>query len=194
MSADDPDRPPTEEELADSARLRDALDEDPIASALKAAWAPEPIDAAVHDQIVDDVPTEEELKLAAIVDEDEMMHALKAAWNPTEISAADHQRIVDRATAGMVIRVSPKRRVGVVVTSVMTAFALAAGFVFFVQSKNANAPGASGGEVALAHVRSTQPLFGEPFKEGETSARIDRIAMARASDYRDNYFAKRGVR
>ena len=31
MSADDPDRPPTDEELAEAAKLRDALDEDPIA-------------------------------------------------------------------------------------------------------------------------------------------------------------------
>ena len=49
--------------------------------------------------------------------------------------------------------------------------------------------------VAVAVSRSTQPLFPERFPAtgGETS-RIDRIAMARGADLRDNEFAKWGVR
>jgi hypothetical protein len=43
--------------------------------------------------------------------------------------------------------------------------------------------------------RSTQALFDAPFaRTGGESARIDRIAMARAQDYRDNQFAAWGVR
>jgi hypothetical protein len=73
--------------------------------------------------------------------------------------------------------------------------------VLFVQTQDTHAPTA---EVALSKTRSedgalrkartTQPLFDEPFHAGETSARIDKIAIARAADYRDNYFAKRGVK
>ena len=47
---------------------------------------------------------------------------------------------------------------------------------------------------ALARVRSTQPLFTEHFEaHGGESARIDRIAIARAADLRDNEFARWGV-
>jgi len=74
----------------------------------------------------------------------------------------------------------------------ITTLALAAGIVLFLQTQETNLRPHS--EVALAKARSTQPLFDEPFHAGETSARIDKIAMARASDYRNNYFAKRGVK
>jgi len=51
-------------------------------------------------------------------------------------------------------------------------------------------------------VRSTQPLFEEPFQASAAtgarashgSARIDRIAMARASDFRENEFSRWGAR
>lgn len=237
--SDERDRnaPPTEEEVAASQKLRDALEEDPIASALKAAWDPQPISAAAHEaivdaavaadaendpivaalkaawapselpadahqQILDDVPTAEELELASMVEEDETVAALKAAWNPTAIGEAEHQRIVDRALAGAVIRLAPSRsRLRVAIVTTTTVLALAAGLILFVQTQDAHGPKA---EVALSTARSedgalrkartTQPLFDEPFHAGETSARIDKIAIARAADYRDNYFAKRGVK
>jgi hypothetical protein len=48
--------------------------------------------------------------------------------------------------------------------------------------------------VALHEARSTQPLFREPFAErGAGSRRIDRIASARASDLRDNRYARWSV-
>lgn len=230
----DPNAPPSEEEALLSQKLRDALDEDPVASALKAAWAPEPISAEAHQQIIDDVPTPEELRVAAraesdpivaalkaawapseisaeahrqiiddmptleelalasMVEEDEMVAALRAAWNPTALGEAEHQRIVDRALAGAVVTLQPSRsRLRVAVITTTTVFALAAGVVLFLQTQDTHAPKP---EVALAKARSTQPLFDEPFHAGETSARIDKIAIARASDYRDNYFAKRGVK
>ena len=232
----DSDAPPSAEEVAASQKLRQSLEEgsDPIANALKAAWAPEPISAEAHQQIVDDLPTEEELfaatdvdddpliaalkaawnpselgaeahqqilddmpsadelRLAALIDEDEMVAALKAAWNPSELSAQEHQRIVDRALAGAVVQLQPRSRLRVAVVTTSTVFALAAGVVLFLQTQSTSMRG--GPEVALAKARSTQPLFDEPFHAGETSARIDKIAIARASDYRDNYFAKRGVK
>lgn len=235
----DSDAPPSAEEVAASQKLREALEKghDPIANALKAAWAPEPITAEAHDRILDDVPTEEELRLAAhveddpifatlkaawnpgeisaethqailddmptadelrlaaMVDEDEMVLALKAAWNPGALDAKEHERIVDRALAGAVVRqLQPRSRLRVAAVTVSTVFALAAGMVLFLQTQSTSVRGGRVQEVALAKARSTQPLFDEPFHAGETSARIDKIALARASDYRDNYFAKRGVK
>lgn len=229
----DLDAPPTEEEIAASQKLRDALDDDPVASALKAAWSPSPIEAEAHRQIVDDVPTPEELelaarveddpmvaalraayrpaeisaeahrrilddvpsadelRLAALVDEDEMVAALRAAWDPAALDAKEHQRIVDRALAGAVITMRPRSRLRLAVVTTTTVFALAAGFVLFLQTQDTRPVKP---EIALTKARSTQPLFDEPFRAGETSARIDKIALSRASDYRDNYFAKRGVR
>jgi hypothetical protein len=70
------------------------------------------------------------------------------------------------------------------------ALALAAGVALFVG--RTLAPAAP--PVELAHLRSTQPLFDHPFRSGEGSARVDRIAMARSSDLRDNRFARWGVR
>jgi len=49
--------------------------------------------------------------------------------------------------------------------------------------------------VAVVLSRSTQALFTDPFAPtGGESARIDRIAMARGADLRDNQFAKWGAR
>jgi hypothetical protein len=48
--------------------------------------------------------------------------------------------------------------------------------------------------IPLREARSTQALFREPFAEhGGESRRIDRIASARASDLRDNRFARWSV-
>jgi hypothetical protein len=89
--------------------------------------------------------------------------------------------------------VSFRRRAAVVRfvgVSVSGAVALAAGVLLWM-----TAPSDRSAAVApLARARSTQSLFEEPFKEGETSARIDKIVLARSSDFRDNRFARWGVR
>jgi hypothetical protein len=197
--------PPTEEEVAASKRLRDALEDpsldDPdadLARSLRAAFDPAAIDAGAHAQILDDVPTAEELELAAelrdALEADPVVQALAAAWRPKDINSIEHRQIVAKALppaarqGGRVMRVT----FGVVAG----AIAIAASVVVWM-----NAPHAQS-EVPLARARSTQPLFPtyEGFKSGETNAsanataRIDRIAMARAGDYRDNRFAKWGVK
>jgi hypothetical protein len=48
--------------------------------------------------------------------------------------------------------------------------------------------------VALVQVRSTAPLFHEPFNAATASARVDRIALARSDDLRENMYAQWGVR
>lgn len=209
MSDERDDAPPSEEELAASKRLRDALEdpsiEDPaadLARSLRAAFDPAPIEASAHAQIVDDVPTPEEVELAAALrdalEADPVVQALAAAWRPKDINSIEHRQIIAEALppaakqGGRVVRVT----FGIVAG----AIAIAASVVVWM-----NAPEAQS-EAPLARARSTQPLFQsyEGFKSGESnvsanvsvnaSARIDKIAIARAGDYRDNRFAKWGVR
>jgi hypothetical protein len=204
---DDPDAPPTEEEVLASQRLRDALDRPTSApsddldlvKSLRAAWSPDPLDEGVHAKMLDDVPMSadelllaEELRLGLA--NDDAVIALRAAWAPAPLDDAEHRRIVEKALeapAGakvIELRSRPKRSVRVVVATTTTVLAFAAGIVLWITTTAQQA------DVPLARARSTQPLFDEPFKAGETSARIDKIAIARASDYRSNRFTKWGVR
>jgi hypothetical protein len=188
MSEDE--KPPSAEELAEAAKLRDALADDPLVSALRAAWSPEPLDERAHAEMLDDLPTAEEIAAAAKLrdglDRDELVGVLRSAHRPESLPEAEHRTILDRAVSGGKVISLERRRARVVVVTT-TIVAIAAGILLWVNRPSADA-------APLAIVRSTQPLFGEPFKTGETSARIDRIALARASDYRDNRFAKWGVR
>jgi hypothetical protein len=163
---DDPDSPPSEEEIAQSDALRRALEDPSIAN-----------EAA------------------------DLARAASLAHAPRPIDPSLHRKIVETALVrrpargGRLIRVS---------FGVGAALALAAGVVFVIGSpeneRPASAPLASMATVAskstpLIRVRSTQPLFEEPFTAHSSgSARIDRIAMARASDFRENEFARWGAR
>lgn len=210
---DDLDPPPTEEEIAASKRLRDALEDPSIPSAeadlarsLKNAWAPDAIDddelRAIAELPGSKLPAplsgSEERKAADVLRdrlfEDPVVVALRAAWDPKPLSDAEHKAIVAKIVGTNVVSLRPAAEktnvVRVTFGFVATAIAIAAGFFLVLRA----APPPGGGEVALAKARSTQPLFTEPFKPGDASARIDRIALARASDYRDNRFAKWGVR
>ncbi len=207
----DPDAPPTAEEIAAAERLRDVLD-DPsgvsgdedvdLVRSLKAAWSPEPLDPRDHAAILDELPTAEELALADELRqsletagrEPEIVGALRAAWRPAPIDEAEHRAIVERAIGGApsskVVPLATRQRrraVRLVVVTTTSVLALAASVVVWLTP-------AQPAEAPLAKARSTQPLFDAPFKTGEASARIDRIVMARAADYRDNRFAKWGVR
>ncbi len=207
----DPDAPPSAEEIAASKRLRDALeapstapakssqDDLDLVSSLRAAWAPEPLDERAHAEILDDMPmSPEEIARAAELREalegktaaPEVVTARRSAWSPAALDDAEHRKIVEGAVGrSNIVTLQPRTRtMRLAVVTTTTILALAASVVVWITS----AP--SQGEQPLAKARSTQPLFDEPFKAGETSARIDRIAVARASDYRDNRFAKWGVR
>jgi hypothetical protein len=156
----DPDAPPSEEELAEATKLRDAL-EDP---------------ARAHGDA-------------------ELARALSAAWSPGPLHPDDHRTLVDRAMAR---HASRRRRARVVVRASYGAgalVALAAGVALALGhlSEPPQAPRAA--SLALVPTRSTQPLFPEPFAmAGGETARVDRIAMARAADLRENEFARWGVR
>jgi hypothetical protein len=204
----DPDAPPSAEEIAASQRLRDAL-EDPslpdddadLARALKAAWAPEALEADAIGAIVEGALDPEESRAAlalrdaldgraeASSPEAALAQALACAWNPKPLSDAEHEAILARALGTNVVAFRRRTITARVTFGVAGVLAVAASLFLVVKSSPRGE-----GEIPLARSRSTQELFTEPFQPGEASARIDRIAMARASDYRDNRFAKWGVR
>ena len=186
----------TEEERADAARLRDALetldvhvrdDDAKLARALRAAFGPEALPPAELDSIVDlALASDAELAVAASLRDEgaHLVDALAAAWRPKAL-AAD----APDALAAKALRKAPGRR-NVIVRVTFGAvgvLALAASIALLVHGSAAN-------ELPLACTRTTQPLFREPFGSRDASARIDTIAMARASEYRNNRFAKWGVR
>jgi hypothetical protein len=147
---DDPDAPPSEEEIRESQRLRDALE-----------------DASKESADAD------------------LLRAVKHAAEPKPIAKSDLDEAVksgitrgERRSGGVVIRVA---------FGASFVLAAAAAVVFFIGRGPVQTP-------ELAHARSTQPLFTERFEShGGESARIDRIAVARAADLRENHFARWGV-
>jgi hypothetical protein len=126
---------------------------------------------------------------------DPVVEALRAAHAPRPIDAAEHGAIIARVVTGAPRRAHASTADAPRSAKILrfslggagVAIAIAAGVLLFLQSKDEH-------EHPLARARTTQPLFSEPFKAGEASARIDRIAVARAADFRDNRFAKWGVR
>ncbi len=122
--------------------------------------------------------------------EADLARALSAAWNPRDLAPAEHRAIVDAALSrrqarGRIIRVS---------FGASAIIALAAS-VMLVVSSGKHPPNVRPSPASIAVSRSTQPLFPDRFAAvGGESARIDRIAMARSTDLRDNEFAKWGVR
>jgi hypothetical protein len=211
------DAPADEGELAAARKLRDALEDAGIPSeerdfarALAHAWAPVEIApeelAALVSAAVDDADGRGRGDLAGALEgaaaetpEGELAVALRAAWSPAELDATAHDALLAdvlgrEATAkgdanGNAARRAPRGVVVRVAFGVsVSALALAASVLLFLTTR-AETPAAP-----LAYARSTQPLFAEAFRPGEASARIDRIAMARGTDLRENRFARWGVK
>jgi hypothetical protein len=126
----------------------------------------------------------------------ELARALSAAWDPRDLPIQDHRALVDQALA----RRAPARRGGRVIrvsfgAGAMLALAASVALVLWrgPQGPTSGAFDLGGPELAVS--RSTQELFDEQFAPtGGETRRIDRIAMARATDLRDNEFARWGVR
>jgi hypothetical protein len=160
----DPDAPASDEELRAAAELRDAL-ADPSRESDEAALA----------------------------------RALVLAHSPKPISDEQNRALIERAlsrSASVVTTLAPARarRTRVIwFSAATTALAIAAAAMVF--QAPSEAPVARALPHEALHARSTQPLFHEPFAaHGGASARIDRIASARALDLRENRFARWDVR
>jgi hypothetical protein len=160
----DPDAPPSAEEAAEAEALRDALGKGTPHAAADFA------------------------------------RAVSLAHAPRPIADGEHRALVERAILrGETRRAQGRRRRGRVGIAFATGLALAAAVALTVGSlsRRDEAPSAAASPTLepLVPVRSTQPLFREPFaRTGGESARIDRIASARAIDLRDNRFAAWGVK
>jgi hypothetical protein len=151
---------------------------------------------------IDAEPTEQEAREAAelrealanpgLVNEDAaLLRALALADAPRPLGEDAHRAILDHALQAHARKRRPGRVIHIAFGAVTATLAIAASVVFLVQEPTLPVAPAQ----VLARVRSTQPLFGEPFaRHGGESARVDRIALARASDFRDNEFSRWGVR
>jgi hypothetical protein len=165
MALEDPLAPPSEEELIESARLRDALAEgtpDADASLLRALGAP-------FGQSTD----------SADVDSSAVERALDAALSPTLALAPEPA--------------PPARRnvIYAIFGAGSAVLAAAAAIALFVGSSRSAAPATPLSAYVKPH--STAPLFAERFETGDTTARMDLIASARSRDLRDNRYASWGV-
>jgi hypothetical protein len=145
-------------------------------------------------------PTEQELREAEALREAlegrgehalaELATALRAAESPSELPPQVNAALVRGALQGA-RRSGP--RVLYLSFGAAAALALAAAVALLV-GRGTLQPSV-GEQAELVPSRSTQELFDAPFpRQGGTSARVDRIAEARARDYRSNLYARMGVR
>jgi hypothetical protein len=117
----------------------------------------------------------------------DLLRSIGAAHAPKDLSPAEHRAIVARALI-------PKGRGGVVIRvafGVSTVLAAAAAIALAIRS-----PDGGGRSTEPFLARSTQALFNEPFSAtaGGSTARIDRIASVRGAEFRENQFARWGVK
>jgi hypothetical protein len=200
----DADRP-TPDEPEELAPLDPAVEAE-LFEALRAAWAPAPLDPARHRRILEAAledpfaePSEEEIRqserLRRALEHDDGSHpdvelarALRSAVRPAE------------RPASVAVPESP-RAAGRVIYATFGAVALAAAaaFALFVASPQREAATSAASvqatpTQALHASRTTDELFSERFKTGGATERIDRIALAREHDLRENRYRWWGVR
>jgi hypothetical protein len=161
----------------------------------------DPDAAPTHDERMEAERLRIALENPAMANEDAALaRALAAAWSQRDLSAAEHRALVDRALDSPGAARRPAARWLRLSFASAAVVALAAGFLLSVSSgdlrrRTASEAAPSSETIVLAVTRSTQPLFPEHFAPtGGATGRIDRIAMARAADLRENEFAKWGVR
>ena len=217
------DDPPSQDLVSDEERaaaeaLRDALGHghgaEPLAGELRAAFAPAPLVEADLDAILaralgdETATTSVERKAAdrlraeldgeAPIEAAALLHALKAAAAPAPLAAQRNEALIEAALARRPSRgrsTSVRRLAPFTMGALVGITALAAGLALFLGRPDAGSrrPAAT----ALIRARSADALFDAttPFpRSGEESARVDRIASARASELRHNRFAAWGVR
>jgi hypothetical protein len=175
------DAPPTRIERAAASRLREELargqgsgEEAAIIADLEAAYRPSELDPALNEAM------------------------LERAFREGDKAKARRFRLV-RGGDGAAEQRAPHRSriVPLTMAALGSVAALAAGIALVAgQLDRSSAPMASAAPVALIHARSADDLFdpAEKFEVGQQSARVDRIASARAADLRSNRFAAWGVR
>ena len=169
VALEDPLAPATDEELAESERLRDALER-----------------SAPHESVA----TLAVLR-AAFEPSDASEPLIESAVNQAVHEAL--RSVPPPAPAPPVLA----RRGNVffaVFGATTAALAAAALLLLFVGTASRSSAPAPSLAASLAKPRSTTPLFSERFDTASTTARMDAIASARGRDLRDNRYASWGVR
>ena len=153
-------------------------------------------------------PSEEELAQAdelrlALEDpsraseEAELARALSLAHAPRDIPESVHSAIISKNLEKMAAKTASRGRViRVAFGAGAAALALAAAVVLWIRTSDVAVPPSATtlAPPVLLQARSTAPLFDAPFDASSTSARIDRIALARSDDLRENMYASWGVK
>ncbi len=185
--------------------------ESELGEALRSAWAPTELDPAVNEQLIeaalvdpfapateDEVRESERLRAALEGKADhpatELCDVLRAAADPTPLKPRTADRLASRhlgTQRGNVVYVA--------FGAAAAALALAAAVALVVSPVQRPGPAAQraalpAGQHSLAVSRSTAPLFDSKFETSGTTARIDRIALQRGREFRDNRYAAWGLR
>ena len=185
--------------------------ESELGEALRSAWAPAELDPAVNEQLIEAVlvdpfapATDEEVReserLRAALEGQadhpatELRDLLRAAADPTALEPRTAEHLASSHLA--------RQRSNVIYVAFGAAAAvaaLAAAVALIVSPVEHPQPSARRAEPSakrqsLAVSRSTAPLFDSKFETGGTTARIDRIALQRGREYRDNRYAAWGLR
>lgn len=177
LALEDPLAPANDEEVAESERLRAALEsgaahpDADLARALRAAADPDTLDSADASRLADDAISERAPRSSAPARRSNVVYV---AFGATAAVAAL------AAAVALVIRPAPDREPAAVAA----------------KAADREAPGS-----AVAVSRSTAELFAAELdvgdaasRVGRTSERVDRIAMARGRDLRQNRYASWGLR
>ena len=189
-----PDHPPTEEEVREAEALRAALDGE----------APYQNDDAqlLHALVVAHRVANGDPRSELDADENERLieAAIAQASRTTKAEQTSKETPKLRSVPmPQKAKPAPARKQRPLYYAAVVLLPLAAAFLLWVRFHPVGRPDAAPqlpGESLAASIqaRSTQDLFEQPFKRGERAARIDRIASARASDYRENRYARWGAR
>jgi hypothetical protein len=216
---------PSEEELTEAEALRAALEggHDPLADALRAAFAPQPLDDGAHNALLAralsgaDTAGEEHATPSERAGAERLRHALEeppsagqggvsladlaralgSAHRPRGIDPLRNEALVVRALSRAPARRRAGRVVPVVTAAIVSITAMAAGIALVMRDSAGPNELSAAAAPSLHRSRSAADLFDSatPFpRAGGESARVDRIASARASDLRANRFAAWGVR
>ena len=180
--------------------------EEELVRALRAAWAPAELDPALNEMLIEAAledpfaePSEEE-----IAESERLRQALDGEGEHPDadlaraLSLAHTPRELDKEHGGHLARQALTRRSNVIyvvfgAAATLVAAAAAVLLFLFPAAKSA-APTAMQPVEKLAVSRSTVSMFDKKFDTADTTARIDRIASARARDLRRNQYAMWGVR
>ena len=187
--------------------------EEELCRALRAAFAPSALDEAVNEALIAAAledplapPSPEEIAESTRLREAlegrgahpaaELAHALRSAATPDKLGALAAERVAAQALGR---RTGAPRRNNVRFVAFGTAAtaiaALAAGwFLVLAPALDAGHEGFARRAADLAVSRSTAAMFSEKFEAAETTARVDRIALARSRELRSNRYALWGVR